>query len=93
MRPRECAPPVRDWVVGLAAEGEFSYATWGQGGLSWAIPYAAGTLALGWQVNPDMTAQQAKDLLLQTATQTSSGAKVINPAAFAEAARQQARPQ
>ena len=32
--------------------GQFGYTHYGQGGLSWGIPYCAGVMALGWQVDP-----------------------------------------
>ncbi len=58
------------------------YTYWSQGGLSWAIPYAAGVLALGWQVNPSLDAQTMKDLLLQACLVKPNGARIINPRAF-----------
>jgi len=44
--------------------GQNSYVYWGRGGLSWSIPYAAGVLALGWEVRPDLTPEEMRDLLL-----------------------------
>ncbi len=32
--------------------GQYSYTHDGHGGLSWGIPYCAGVMALGWQVDP-----------------------------------------
>jgi serine protease AprX len=63
-------------------EGEFSYQYCGQGGLSWAIPYGAGVLAMGWQVNPDLTGEQMRELLFASAIKTPAGAKIINPVGF-----------
>jgi serine protease AprX len=56
----------------------------GRGGLSWGIPYAAGVLALGWQINPDLTAARAKELLFESAYSTAEGQKTINPGKFIE---------
>ncbi|MHC4950864.1 MAG: hypothetical protein ACYTEU_07760 [Planctomycetota bacterium] len=58
------------------------YVYWGQGGLSWAIPYAAGVLAMGWQVWPEATPEQMKELLFQSAYTNKDGAKIINPPRF-----------
>jgi hypothetical protein len=48
-------------------KGEFSYQYCGQGGLSWAIPYVAGVLAMGWQVNPGLGPEQMKEILFNSA--------------------------
>lgn len=66
-------------------EGTPSYQYTGSGGLSWGIPYAAGVLALGWQVNPDLDSDSILKLLLDTCQQTQDGSHIINPAAFLEA--------
>ncbi|MHC4288274.1 MAG: hypothetical protein ACYSSJ_08250, partial [Planctomycetota bacterium] len=55
---------------------------WGEGGLSWAIPYAVGVLAMGWQIWPEATADQMKELLLKSAYTNKDGAKIINPPRF-----------
>lgn len=69
-------------------KGEYSYAYFGLGGLSWGIPYAAGTLALGWQVVPEKSGEEMLGLLYDTTTVTKEGGHVINPVAFIEAVQQ-----
>ena len=59
-----------------------SYQYYGRGGLSWGIPYVAGVLAMGWQVRPDLSPEQMKELLFQSAFTNDSGVKIINPKAF-----------
>jgi hypothetical protein len=63
-------------------EGNCTYAYWGHGGLSWAIPYATGVLAMGWQIWPDATPEQMKALLFQSAYISEDGAQIINPPRF-----------
>jgi len=63
-------------------KGDFSYQYCGYGGLSWSIPYCAGVLALGWQLNPDLGGEQMRELLFKSAYTTRSGAKIINPEDF-----------
>ncbi|MHC4856165.1 MAG: hypothetical protein ACYS72_07150, partial [Planctomycetota bacterium] len=63
-------------------EAKCTYIYWGQGGQSWTIPYAAGVLAMGWQVWPEATPKQMKELLFQSAYITKDGAKIINPPRF-----------
>jgi hypothetical protein len=57
----------------------------GQGGESLSIPYVAGVLALGWQVKPDLKADEIVKLLFKTAYVTADGYKIINPVAFIDA--------
>jgi serine protease AprX len=63
-------------------KGKFGYQYCGRGGLSWAIPYCAGVLALGWQVRPDITPEQMRELLFQSAYVKNNQAKIINPKEF-----------
>lgn len=65
-------------------QGRNSYIYFGRGGLSWAIPYCAGVLAMGWQVNPDLSGERMLELLMESAHTQPSGAKIINPTAFIE---------
>jgi len=67
-------------------DGNPSYQYCGRGGLSWSIPYAAGVLALGWQVKPNLTAGEIVKLLFETAHLTTDGYKIINPVALVNAA-------
>ena len=62
--------------------GDFGYQYWGQGGRSWAIPYVAGVLALGWQVHPELKSEQMQELLFKSAYQKKNGARIINPEKF-----------
>ncbi|MBX7258511.1 MAG: peptidase, partial [Candidatus Hydrogenedentes bacterium] len=62
--------------------GECAYQYCGRGGLSWAIPYCAGVLALGWQLRPDLTPAQMHDLLYRSAYVNGDGQQFINPPEF-----------
>jgi serine protease AprX len=66
------------------SKGEFRYQYTGRGGLSWSIPYLAGVLALGWQVNPHLTSARLLELVFLSAYTTEGGEKIIDPAAFIE---------
>lgn len=63
-------------------EGQYYYGYDGWGGQSWAVPYVAGVLALGWQVNPDLDADTMKDLLYESCYVNENGNHIINPQAF-----------
>jgi hypothetical protein len=63
-------------------KGEFSYQYCGKGGLSWAIPYVAGVLAMGWQVNPGLGPEQMKEILFNSAADGQNGVKIIDPQRF-----------
>jgi hypothetical protein len=43
---------------------------------------------LGWQVRPDLTAIQMRELLFASAYVTGNGAKIINPQEFIKRVRQ-----
>jgi subtilisin family serine protease len=60
-------------------EGVYSYQYTGRGGLSWTIPYAAGVTAMGWQVAPDLTAEEMRQCLFDSAYVNDDGFKFIDP--------------
>ena len=62
-------------------EGDYGY-IYGRNGVSWTIPYCAGILAMGWQLHPELKAEQMVDILYQTAYVHENGAKIINPQEF-----------
>lgn len=63
--------------------GKPSYQYNGHGGLSWGIPYVAGVLALGWQVNPELGSDEIVQILFDTAEVVDNeGSRVVNPPAF-----------
>ncbi len=62
----------------------FSYQYVGRGGISWTVPYLSGVLAMGWQVNPDLTSSQLLDTAYASAYVTEDNLTVIDPQAFIE---------
>ena len=48
--------------------GEKEYTYWGNGGLSWAVPYLAGVIAMGYQVNPNLESDDMYRYLRETGT-------------------------
>ncbi len=65
-------------------EGQYSYQYTGRGGLSWSVPYLAGVLCLGWQINPDLSYYEIIDYIYDTAYLYNENIKIISPAAFIE---------
>ncbi len=65
--------------------GEPSYAYYGEGGLSWGVPYGVGVMALGWQLNPTLTGNEIVQYLFDTAAPLADGNLFIDPAAFIHA--------
>jgi serine protease AprX len=76
-----------DYRATASNRGEDLYVYWGEGGWSWAIPYAAGLAALAWQLEPTLTFAQIEELLRETAGTTKDGRRVITPTAFIEAVK------
>ena len=62
--------------------GQYSYTHDGHGGLSWGIPYCAGVMALGWQVDPTLTGEEMMQYLLSTAATGTDGSRIIDPVQF-----------
>lgn len=81
------APTSYRTVAEEYVEGSPSYQYTGQGGLSWGIPYAAGVLALGWQVNPALDKDQIIQLLFDTCSTAEDRSNIINPVAFIAAVK------
>lgn len=75
-------PSSRRTVAEEDSGRNFAYCYYGVGGLSWSIPYCAGVLAMGWQVNPDISPDKMKELLFKSAFTGKEGAKIINPKNF-----------
>ncbi len=63
--------------------------TFGMFGTSWSMPYCAGVLAMGWQVNPRIPAARMKQLLFAAAFVRADGERTINPPAFIEAVKRE----
>jgi hypothetical protein len=82
-----CAPCSPRTTAEQYEPNDFSYQYNGRGGLSWSIPYAAGVLALGWQIKPDYSPQQMKELLIVSAYPCRAGGRIINPRRFIEFVR------
>ena len=81
---RVIIPTRRTSATEQGANGKlvFSYQYDGQGGISWTVPYLAGVMAMGWQVNPELTNSQIFDLVYASAYETDGPAGIINPKAF-----------
>jgi len=56
-----------DYLTVPDVNGRNSYTYYGAGGLSWSVPYVAGLLALGLQVNPNATSEGLFNALRDTA--------------------------
>ena len=64
--------------------GDYFFRYGGQGGESWGVPYAAGVLALGWQINPLLSPEEIKKILIDSAYENQYGEHIIYPSAFIE---------
>lgn len=77
-----CVPCSFRTVAEEYRPGEATYRYDGVGGLSWGIPYAAGVLSLGWQIDPDISNDDIVELLLNTCVNGKDGSRIIDPVAF-----------
>jgi hypothetical protein len=83
------APSSRRTSAEEYSPGVYSYQYTGEGGLSWAIPYVAGVLALGWQIQPDLDYNRMLELVFASAATRPDGALIIDPLTFVEMVRQE----
>ena len=77
-----------DYRTTASNSGDDAYTWWGDGGYSWAIPYAAGLAALAWQIAPDLKLAQIEGALISTSVAAGDGSKVVQPKAFIERVRE-----
>lgn len=66
--------------------GKCSYQYTGEGGTSWAMPYASGVLAMGWQIRPELDKDEMMQLLSESAYKQGEN-KIINPKEFIKLVR------
>jgi serine protease AprX len=59
------------------------YDYWASGGASWTIPYLVGVLAIGLQLDPTLTKEEAVQYLFDTGYPCDKG-KIINPQGFVQ---------
>lgn len=65
----------------------YDYVKWNGVSLSWTTPYALGLLAIGWQINPDLSTEELLTIMKETATKTKAVTTggLVNPIAYAKA--------
>ena len=71
-------------AAGKDQKYDYRYRYDSKGRLSWALPYAAGVLAMGWQVRPGLGGEEMIKILFETAYTDNRGNKYICPEAFIE---------
>ena len=85
--PRVNIPTRRTTAEERDSEPTFSYQYTGIGGISWTVPYLSGVLAMGWQINPELTGSELMDMVYASAYVADNNQKIINPKAFIEMVR------
>ncbi len=69
------------FITGAGPQDDKDYLYLGDGGLSSAVPYLAGVIALGYQVNPILKTDEIFQYIRETGTPFNRG-HLINPKAF-----------
>jgi len=89
--PRTTAEASDERPYGYAYDGggRRSSRPMAKNGYSDTIPYTAGILAMGWQIRPDLTPAQMKEMLFASAYVHESGARIINPKPFIDLVQKQ----
>ena len=65
-----------------AANNDVDYIYWSNGGLSWSMPYAFGLYADALAIDPTLTKEDLRSLIVSTATMNANGLRLINPVEF-----------
>lgn len=76
-----------DFRTTASERGEKEYTFYGEGGISWAVPYLAGVIALGYQVNPSLKTDDIFKYLRETGTPFNRG-WIVNPQEFIRKVKQ-----
>lgn len=71
--------------TGAATMGGVPYIYWGEsGGLSWTMPYVLGLYAIAIEIDPTLTQEQLRQLIVSTAYDN-GGMSLVNPVGFISA--------
>lgn len=71
-------------AAGPASATEYIY--WSDGGLSWTMPYMLGLYAIVYEIDPTLTQDDIRTLVVETAYTNSAGMRIVNPVEFVCAA-------
>lgn len=63
-------------------EGNKSYIYWSEGGLSWTMPYMLGLYGIVKQIDPSLTKEDIRTLVVETAYTNTSGMRIVDPVEF-----------
>lgn len=65
-----------------SALDELHYIYWAKGGLSWAMPYVIGLYAIAIEIDPTLTQENLRKLIVDTAYVNDEGLSIVNPVGF-----------
>lgn len=78
-----------DWLVYVpasgrtaACDGENTYIYWSAGGLSWTMPYMLGLYGIVKEIDPSLTQDDIRELVVSTAYTNTAGMRIVNPVEF-----------
>ncbi len=69
-------------VTGAYNDQKNSYIYWAQGGLSWTMPYMLGLYTTALQVDPSLTKEEIRRLVVETAFENAQGIRIVDPLNF-----------
>ena len=69
-----------------ATTGDAKYIYWTEGGLSWTMPYVLGLYAIVNEIDPTLTQDELREMIVDTAYVNSADMRIINPVGFVAAA-------
>ncbi len=67
-------------------ESGAQYIYWSEGGLSWTMPYTLGLYAIAIEIDPGLTQDELRAMIVDTAYINDVGQRIVNPVGFVAAA-------
>ena len=84
--PLVCVPAGGRTTAATLANAEYIY--WSEAGLSWTVPYMLGLYAIAIEIDPTLTQDELRSLIVDTAYQNDSGLRIVHPVGFIAAVLQ-----
>ena len=83
--PELVCVPTAGRTSATSAPDNYKYIYWSKGGLSWAMPYVLGLYAIALEINPSLTQNDLRKMIVDTAYINFDQIPIINPVDFVAA--------
>ncbi len=77
--------PTAGRTAATSAPDDYKYIYWAKGGLSWSMPYALGLYAIALEINPALTKNDLRKMIVDTAYFNFERIPIVDPVGFVAA--------